>query len=63
MHILAADVSSVDIKEALQVAVTANGHVDVLVNCAGITHTATMVDTPSHKYEVCHHYCLHTMTI
>lgn len=44
--------SSVAVQKALEDAVAMNGHVDVLVNCAGITHTATMLDTPSQKYEV-----------
>lgn len=26
--------------------------VDVLINCAGITHTASLVDTPTEKYKV-----------
>ena len=53
VYILSADVSSVDIKDKLLEAVAANGHVDVLINCAGMTHTAALVDTPMEKYEVC----------
>ena len=48
------DVSSLsEVKESLTEAVKKGGHVDVLVNCAGITHTDTLVDTPSEKFQVC----------
>lgn len=49
---MSADVSSVDVKDKLLEAVASNGHVDVLINCAGITHTGALVDTPMEKYEV-----------
>lgn len=40
-------------RHRLTEAVKKLGHVDVLVNCAGITHTATLVDTPSERFQVC----------
>ena len=39
-------------KEKILTSVASSGHVDVLINCAGITHTATMQETPSEKYQV-----------
>lgn len=44
--------SSRDIKDKLLEAVSTSGHVDVLINCAGMTHTDTLIDTPMEKYEV-----------
>ncbi len=58
VYVVSADIGSVAVKDSLADAVRSNGHVDVLVNCAGITHTATLQDTPSEKYEV---HRLHSM--
>lgn len=53
MNVLSLDVSSLhDARQQLADAVESFGHVDVLVNCAGITHTATLVDTPSERFQV-----------
>lgn len=55
---VAADVSvQAEVEEGLGRSVKEVGcEVDVLVNCAGITHTATMLETASEKYQVlvCH---------
>ncbi len=50
---VSADVSVVSVKDAVEEAVRTNGHVDVLVNCAGITHPALLQDTSPEKFEVC----------
>ena len=34
------------------------GGVDVLINSAGITHTATFLETPTEKYEVISDSCI-----
>ena len=53
VHIISADVSEATaVKEKILTSVASSGHVDVLINCAGITHTATMQETPSEKYQV-----------
>ena len=53
MHTLSADVSSLDdVRGHMTEAVKKIGHVDVLVNCAGITHTGTLVETPPEKFDV-----------
>ena len=44
--------SLLEVKYRLTEAVKKFGHVDVLVNCAGITHTGTLVDTPADKFQV-----------
>ena len=52
---IAADVAvlTAEVTEGVSRVVTETGcEVDVLVNSAGITHTATMLDTPSDKYKV-----------
>ena len=49
---VAADVSQVSVMEEIAKSEKEVGSVDILVNCAGITHTATMLDTPPEKYEV-----------
>lgn len=50
---ISADVSEPSVGEVLSEALDKEGQqVDVLVNCAGITHTATMMDTPKEKYQV-----------
>jgi short-subunit dehydrogenase len=51
---VSADVSQASIGEELSRALEeeVGQEVDVLVNCAGITHTATMVDTPNETYQV-----------
>ncbi len=50
---ISADVSKAGVGEVLSKALEEAGvEVDVLVNCAGITHTATMIDTPVEKYQV-----------
>ena len=50
---VSADVSEPRVGEVLHRAMDEVGkQVDVLVNCAGITHTAPMIDTPSEKYQV-----------
>ena len=46
------DVGSEEVKEAIAAAVGATGHVQVLVNCAGITHTAPLQDTPPEIFKV-----------
>lgn len=52
VHIISADVSeAAAVKEKILTSVASSGHVDVLINCAGITHTATMQETPSEKYQ------------
>ena len=58
MNALSLDVSSLcDVRQQLTEGVQKFNHIDVLVNCAGITHTATLVDTPSEKFKV-HGCCL-----
>ena len=50
---VSADVSDASVVEILRKHVEDVGvAVDVLVNCAGITHTATMLDTPLNTYQV-----------
>lgn len=51
---VAADVAVLaEVTEGVSRVVTETGcEVDVLVNSAGITHTAAMLDTPSEKYQV-----------
>ena len=47
------DVSKVEVGEVLSKAVVEIGKtVDVLINCAGITHTAALLDTPVKTYQV-----------
>ena len=52
MYTLSGDVSRGDIRDKLLEGVAKTGHVDVLINCAGMAHTATLLDTPPEKYEV-----------
>lgn len=54
MCVVAADVAVLEeVREGLSRGVKEAGcEVDVLVNCAGITHTATMLETPNEKYQV-----------
>ena len=53
MNTVSVDVGSLlEAKYRLTEAVKKLGHVDVLVNCAGITHTDTLVNTPSEKFQV-----------
>ena len=52
MRTVSADVGSLGVKGAVQEVVRHMGHVDVLVNCAGITHTAPLHETPPEKCEV-----------
>ena len=53
MNVLSLDVSSLhDARQRLTEGVQKFNHVDVLVNSAGITHTATLVDTPEEKFKV-----------
>lgn len=52
---VSSDVGSMLVKTALADTVRVNGDVDILVNSAGITHTARLQDTSSKKYEVCRH--------
>ena len=54
MHVVAADIAVLsEVREGLERGVKEVGcEVDVLVNCAGITYTAAMVDTPDEKYQV-----------
>ena len=53
VQVVSADVSDPGVGAVLERAMTeVGGQVDVLVNCAGITHTAAMVDTPMEKYQV-----------
>lgn len=53
MNTISVDVGSIlEAKYRLTEAVKKLGHVDVLVNCAGITHTATLVDTPAERFQV-----------
>ena len=53
VNTVSVDVGSLlEAKYRLTEAVKKLGHVDVLVNCAGITHTATLVDTPAEKFQV-----------
>ena len=55
MNTVSVDVGSIlEAKFRLAEAVKKLGHVDVLVNCAGITHTATLVDTSAEKFQVCY---------
>ena len=63
MNTVSVDVGSLlEAKYRLTEAVKKLGHVDVLVNCAGITHTATLVDTPAEKFQVSLH-CLRCLDI
>ncbi len=60
---VSADVSVVSVKDAVEEAVRTNGHVDVLVNNAGIQHPALLLDIPPEKFEVCivhmrYHMCV-----
>ncbi len=50
---VSADVSVVSVKDAVEEAVRTNGHVDVLVNNAGMMHFSLLQDIPPEKYEVC----------
>lgn len=52
--VVAADVAVLaEVREGLNKVVREAGcEVDVLVNCAGITHTASMLETPDEKYQV-----------
>ncbi len=52
MYTVAGDVSSKSIADKLLESVAKNVHIHVLINCAGITHTAPLVDTSAEKYEV-----------
>lgn len=53
---VSADVSQESVIKSLKEAVKEAGReVDVLVNCAGITHTAPMIETPPHLYKVQYH--------
>lgn len=64
MNVLSLDVSSLrDVRQQLAEGVLKFGHVDVLVNCAGITHTARLVDTPSEKFQVLPCLLLFAVTI
>ena len=50
---VAGDVSAADIGDTLCNAVKDIGKsVDILINCAGITHTGTLLDTPNKIYQV-----------
>lgn len=52
VQVVSADVSQESVIESLKDAVKEAGReVDVLVNCAGITHTAPMTETPPHLYK------------
>jgi len=55
VHTVSADVGSLGVKDALKEVVRQMGHVDVLVNCAGTTHTAPLHETPP---ETCQVNCL-----
>ena len=44
--------SLLEAKYRLSEAVKKLGHVDVLVNCAGVTHTGMLLDTPAEKFQV-----------
>lgn len=56
---MSADVSQPSVGQELDKAMEEMGRqVDILVNCAGITHTATMLDTPNEVYQVL--YDVHT---
>ncbi len=50
---VSADVSVVSVKDAVEEAVRTIGHVDVLVNNAGIPCLALLQDTSPEKFEVC----------
>ena len=53
VRVVSADVSDAGVGAVLEKAIQGMGcDVDVLVNCAGITHTATMLETPCEKYKV-----------
>ncbi len=52
MGVVSADVSDSSIVEQLTEYIQEVGVVDVLVNCAGITYTAPMSNTPVQKYQV-----------
>ena len=49
---VSADVANPAVVEQLTEYVRVLGPVDVLVNCAGITHTATMANTSVETYQV-----------
>ena len=53
MNTVSVDVGSLlEAKYRLSEAVKKLGHVDVLVNCAGVTHTGMLLDTPAEKFQV-----------
>lgn len=52
MGVVSADVGDPSVVEQLTEYIREVGVVDVLVNCAGITHTSTMASTPVNTYKV-----------
>lgn len=63
VHTVSADVGSLGVKDALKEVVRQMGHVDVLVNCAGTTHTAPLHETPPETCQVSYVSALNMVSI